>query len=323
MATRTDKWSALFQEALAEGDKAALRKCPKSDLHNHAFAGGCRQFVKRKTVRDIQPLQAPLNSMDDMHGWVAENFGDVFDGADGRILAFEATLVQAMNDGVTRIDTGDDVWAMTVFDNSAQTLVEKMTAVYQNTAPHIEWIRQWGISRHCPVEAIEEWMEPFFALDCYDTLDLSGDELVQPIEVFQPIYRNAKAHGVRLKAHVGEWGTADDVWRAVEVLELQEVQHGIAAVESQKVMQFLAENQIQLNVCPTSNVLLGRVADMKSHPIRQLYDAGICVTINSDDILVFGQSVSDEYLNLFDAGVLNATELDDIRINGLMAGQVT
>jgi catechol 2,3-dioxygenase-like lactoylglutathione lyase family enzyme len=227
-----------------------------------------------------------------------------------------------MNDGVTRIDVGDDVWATTVFNNSAKMPVEAMAAVHQMVAPRIEWIRQWGISRHCSVEAIKEWTEPCFALDCYDTIDLAGDELAQRIEVFQPIYRNAKAHGVRLKAHVGEWGMADDVWRVVEVLELQEVQHGIAAAESKKVMRFLAEHQIQLNICPTSNVMLGRVADMKSHPIRQLCDSGVCVTLNSDDILVFGQSVSDEYLNLYNAGVLNASELDDIRTNVLMAGNV-
>jgi hypothetical protein len=90
MVGNTDKWSDVFQEALAEGDKGTLRKCPKSDLHNHAFAGGCGQFVKQKTGRDIQPLQAPLCSMDEMHGWIAENFDNVFDGANGRLLAFEA-----------------------------------------------------------------------------------------------------------------------------------------------------------------------------------------------------------------------------------------
>lgn len=161
------------------------------------------------------------------------------------------------------------------------------------------------------------WMEPFLALGCFQTLDLSGDELAQPIERFVPLYRLAKSAGLVLRAHVGEWGNADDVWRAVEVLELDSVQHGIAAASSPRVMRFLADNRISLNICPTSNVLLGRVDAMKAHPIRILVDAGVPVTINSDDILVFGQSVSEEYLNLYRAGVLTAVELDRIRLFGL------
>jgi adenosine deaminase len=144
-------------------------------------------------------------------------------------------------------------------------------------------------------------------------LDLSGDELAQPIEVFQPLYRTCKDRGMRLKAHVGEWGDADDVWRAVEVLELDEVQHGIAAAGSPAVMRFLADHAITLNVCPTSNLLLGRVARLEDHPVRALYDAGVRVTINSDDALVFGVGVSEEFMALHLAGVFTAAELDQIR----------
>ena len=73
---------------------------------------------------------------------------------------------------------------------------------------------------------------PFLEAGGWQALDLSGDERAQPIETFQPLYRECKARGMRLKAHVGEWGTADDVWRAVEVLELDEVQHEMAAEHS-------------------------------------------------------------------------------------------
>ena len=74
--------------------------------------------------------------------------------------------------------------------------------------------------------------------------------------------------GMKLKAHVGEFGGADEVKRTVEVLQLNEVQHGIAAAESTAVMNWLADSRIRLNICPTSNVMLGAVADLESHPIR-------------------------------------------------------
>jgi adenosine deaminase len=96
-----------------------------------------------------------------------------------------------------------------------------------------------------------------------------------------------------------------------------DVQHGIAAAESGAVMRFLADHRIRLNICPTSNVMLGRVETLAAHPIRRLYDAGVRVTVNTDDILMFGQSVSDEFLNLYRAGLFNAAELDQIRQNGL------
>ena len=105
--------------------------------------------------------------------------------------------------------------------------------------------------------------------------------------------------------------------RTAEILQLDEVQHGIAAAESTAVMNWLADNRIRLNICPTSNVMLGAVADLKSHPIRRLYDHGVEVTINTDDLMIFGQSVSDEYLNLCRAGVFTPDELEEIRLGSL------
>jgi adenosine deaminase len=109
------------------------------------------------------------------------------------------------------------------------------------------------------------------------------------------------------------------VQRAVEVLELDEVQHGIAAADSPTVMRFLADNRIRLNICPTSNILLGRVARLQDHPIRRLFDAGVKVTVNTDDAIVFGAGVSEEFLRLYQGGVFTAAELDGIRRWGLEA----
>lgn len=98
---------------------------------------------------------------------------------------------------------------------------------------------------------------------------------------------------------------------------MDEIQHGISAAESKEIMNFLADRKIQLNICPTSNVMLGRVKELKNHPIRILFDHGIRVTVNTDDVLVFGQSVSDEFMNLYKSNLFSASELDEIRNNGL------
>ena len=284
----------------------------------HAGAGaGDREHLKATTGLDIAPVDRVLTSMDDMHAWVGDRVGDVFHRMPGRMLGFESAWIQARKDGVTRLEGGEDVWGITLHDRSAQAVWAMLQAAHDRGAPEIEWIPQLGMSRHCPVPALERWLEPFLELGGFRTLDLSGDESAQPIEVFVPLYRRAKAAGLRVKAHVGEWGTADDVWRAVELLELDEVQHGIAAAASPSTMRFLADAGVRLNVCPTSNVMLGRVARIEDHPVRRLFDAGIRVTVGSDDPLIFGTSLSREFLALFDADVMTAAELDAIRLEAL------
>lgn len=304
-----------FQAALENGDLDAVRRVPKADLHNHFFLGGNRALVSEWAGYDIAPLERRLASMAEMHAWVDNRFGNLFAGAHGRLRAFEATLVQAKLDGVTRLDAGETVWAITLHDHSATRLTDALRGVHARVAPDIEWIAQLDLARQVPVPIQTARLAPFLDLGFYRTLDMSGDELAQPIEAFKPLYRMAKKAGLRLKAHVGEWGDADSVQRAVE--ELDEVQHGIAAAQSGPVMRFLADHRIRLNICPTSNVMLGRVESVATHPIRALYDAGVMVTVNTDDVLVFGQSVSEEFLNLYRACLFNAAELDEIPQNGL------
>lgn len=309
--------STPFQNALLTGDLAGVRACAKADLHIHAIMGGCRDFIRERTGRDIAPLEGVLRSMDEMHAWTDAQTGGLFRDAPSRALAFEATFVRARKDGVTLLEVGSDVWEITLHQNSADAVWDMLKGAHADGGPGVEWIPQMSFSRHCPIRALEYWMAPLLELGAFKTLDLSGDEFAQPIELFAQLYRHAKDAGLRVKAHVGEWGTADDVWRAVETLELDEVQHGIAAADSPRVMRMLADCGVRLNICPTSNLKLGRVAHLAEHPIRKLYDAGVQVTINTDDPLMFGASLSEEFLRLYQAGTLSAAELDAIRLEGL------
>jgi adenosine deaminase len=308
--------TSSFQEALRAGDLDAIRRFPKSDLHNHLVGGGNPAWVSAKTGVRIDAIEHKLASMAEMHAWADSHLGHL-NTPEARLLMIEAAFVQAASDGVTRLEGGEDVWAPTFYKCSAAALTESLKEIHARVAPDVEWIPQLGMSRHCRIRDLDRWIRPFLELGFYRTIDLSGDELAQPIENFKPIYRLAKQHSLRLKAHVGEWGDADSVRRAVEELELDEVQHGIAAASSPAVMRFLADNRIRLNVCPTSNLMLGRVESLASHPIRKFYDAGIKVTINTDDMLMFGASVSDEFLNLYRVGCRTADELEQIRLNGL------
>jgi adenosine deaminase len=236
--------STAFQAALEAGDIAGLRACPKADLHVHGVGGGSRAYLRERTGRDIAPFEGVFASMAEMDAWTQAHVGDVFKGAPGRAIAVEATFAQARLDGVTRIEFGEDVWGVTLHDDGAAGVWRMLAGAHERIAPEVEWVPQMGMSRHCPFRALEYWMAPLLELGLFRTLDLSGDEFAQPIAVFAPLYRRAKAAGLRLKAHVGEWGTADDVWRAVELLELDEVQHGIAAARSPTAMRALADSGV-------------------------------------------------------------------------------
>lgn len=307
-----------FIDELKQENIGGIRKFPKADLHNHFVLGGSRKYLRERIGENIQAIKKPLHSMNDMHAWNEQNIGQIFNSSEGRRVLIDATFAQAKEDGVTILEIGEDVWGLNeFFHGDIDELVAAFETANQEIVPEIELRLQIGLSRHCDIGYLEDCLSHFWGNKAFYSIDLYGDELAQPIENFKSIYRRAKSEGLKLKAHVGEWGTAEDVRKAVECLELDEVQHGIAAVEDKAVVRFLVDNHIRLNITPSSNYLLGRVKDLKSHPIAELYHSGVDVTINSDDILIFDSDVSKEYLRLYQCGCLGAEELDDIRNNGL------
>ena len=136
-----------------------------------------------------------------------------------------------------------------------------------------------------------------------------------------PLYKIAEKNHVLKRMHVGESGTAEDVEVAVETLGLDEVHHGIHAATSTSVMKFLADRKITLNVCPTSNIMLGYANSYEDYPIKTLVENGVPVTINTDDLLIFNSSIEQEYLRLYEANTLTAKQLDEIRCWGIYGGK--
>ncbi len=307
-----------FIEALKCEDIAAIRSFPKADLHNHFVLGGSRDYILEKTGYKIRPISKPLASMSEMDAWSGNYIGNRFNSPEGRRLLIDATFEQAKRDGVTVLEIGEDVWGLgEFFHNDIEELIDAFEDANARIAPEVELRLQIGLSRHCSIDYLLGCLSHFWGHKEFYSIDLYGDEMAQPIENFVSIYEKAAENGLVLKAHVGEWGTAQDIVTAVQKLHLNEAQHGIAAASDEDAISFLKENKIRLNITPSSNVLLGRVTDMAHHPIAQLYRSGVDVTINSDDVLIFDSDVSKEYLRLYQSGCLTAEELDVIRINGL------
>ncbi|MEU4716487.1 adenosine deaminase [Micromonospora purpureochromogenes] len=124
---------------------------------------------------------------------------------------------------------------------------------------------------------------------------LGGPEIGVPRPQFKPYFDQARAAGLRSVPHAGETTGPQTVWDALRDLGAERIGHGISAAEDPELLAYLAEHRIALEVCPTSNVRTRAVARLAEHPLRRLVDAGVLVSINSDDPPMFGTTLNDEY----------------------------
>jgi aminodeoxyfutalosine deaminase len=138
---------------------------------------------------------------------------------------------------------------------------------------------------------------------------LGGPEIGVPRPQFQPHFDAARAAGLRSVPHAGETTGPETVWDAIRLLGAERIGHGTSAVTDPDLLEHLAESGIVLEVCPTSNVATRAVDTLDEHPLRTFVEAGVSVTINSDDPPMFGTTLNGEYavaarlLGLDEAGV--------------------
>jgi aminodeoxyfutalosine deaminase len=124
---------------------------------------------------------------------------------------------------------------------------------------------------------------------------IGGSEKGFPRSMFRDQFDRARAVGLGSVPHAGETTGPATVWDAIETLGAQRIEHGISAAQDPDLMAYLAENDITLDVCPTSNVALKVVDDLASHPLPALVAAGVPVSINTDDPPMFGTTLNREY----------------------------
>ncbi|MCX6247650.1 MAG: adenosine deaminase [Bacteroidetes bacterium] len=306
-----------FTEALENRDLRLLRKVPKSDLHNHALMGGRLRSMEKFTGKKLEKFGHGSKGVHGINEWLGEVYRPLFDVPGAFKAAVDAAFLQARSDGVTRLEMSMDAFMGRLFNIRPEEIVSTFTASHHDIAPEIDFRPELGFSKSLPVRTLLSCFEPYAGMGYFRSIDLYDIEDAQPLENFREIYRFARKAGMKCKAHAGEFGSAGSVRQAVEILELDEVQHGIGAAESPEVMKWLSENGISLNVCPASNISLKRVRSYKTHPLRILFDHGVKVTVNTDDVMLFNAGNSEQYLRLFRSGLFTAEELDRIRMNGL------
>ncbi|MFI6761907.1 adenosine deaminase [Micromonospora sp. NPDC050417] len=124
---------------------------------------------------------------------------------------------------------------------------------------------------------------------------LGGPEIGVPRPQFKPYFDQARAAGLRSVPHAGETTGPETIWDALRELGAERIGHGISAAQDPRLMEHLAERRIPLEVCPTSNLRTRAVRSIDEHPLPTLVDAGVLVSINSDDPPMFGTTLEQEY----------------------------
>ena len=126
-------------------------------------------------------------------------------------------------------------------------------------------------------------------------IGIGGDERRAAPEQFRGVYEHAAQHGLRLTVHAGETVGAESIWGALRELKADRIGHGLHAADDPELVRYLAEKQIPVEVCITSNVMTGCCTGVEQHPVRKLFDAGVRVTLNTDDPDMFHTNLLREY----------------------------
>jgi len=182
------------------------------------------------------------------------------------------------------------------FDDLAQALVDGRELVQRRHGVELGWIFDADAALGLPgaVQTAE------FAIDYRPEgtigLGLGGPELGVRRADYAPVFRRIRDAGLHSLPHAGETVGPDEVWSALRALGAERIGHGIGAAADPALLDYLAESRIALEVCPTSNVRTGAVATLGEHPLPALLDAGVPVTLATDDPGMFGTDLNAEYL---------------------------
>ena len=150
-------------------------------------------------------------------------------------------------------------------------------------------------------------------------LGLGGDETHFPPNLFTATFERARQAGLPSVPHSGETAGPASIWEALKLLHADRLGHGVRSIEDPRLVEHLRQRQVPLEVCPTSNIRLRLYHDYAQHPLRRLWDAGLLVTVNSDDPPMFETSLNQEYQVLAEHFGFTLAELEQVSLNAVQA----
>lgn len=174
--------------------------------------------------------------------------------------------------------------------------------------------------RHLSEEAAFETLESSLPYkDWIDGVGLDSSELGNPPSKFVNVFKASAEHGYKLAAHAGEEGPAEYIWEALNLLNVDRIDHGNRCLDDEDLVQVLIEKNMGLTLCPLSNLELKVIQNMEEHPVLKMLDKGLLATIHSDDPAYFGGYMNENYYETAKALDLNNQHLMQLAINAFEA----
>lgn len=290
---------------------------PKIDAHNHLNLGMHYNSYIAWSGLPIPDFPRKMHGLDEMHDIISHYTRPRCKTTEDVVSLIDMSIRDAIDDGVTILEGSIDIGFMVHYKEDTDRFLRMISEFVNKYKDRIEMRPELGLGKTFDKKKIKRWAPELMQSGLFRSIDLYGPEIEEGIEDFSYIFHEAERLNIKKKAHVGEFSNAHSVRRLVEFFDLDEVQHGIGAAQDDSVLQFLADRKIQCNVCPQSNVMLGAVKSLETHPIKKMIDAGVPVTVGTDDLLFFDHSVSQQLINLITAKTITEKDAEKILKTGL------
>ncbi|UFS58201.1 adenosine deaminase [Subtercola endophyticus] len=311
----------------------AMYELPKAELHLHIEGTLEPEMVFALAERN--GIEVPFESVDDLRSRLEftdlQSFLDVY-FASSVVLREEqdfydlaaAYLAKAHGQGLRHVEMFFDPQAHTARGVAIDTVIDGLKRALDDAAT------EFGITgglilcflRDLPVESA------FATLEAVASRALAGDiigvgldstEVGYPPELFEQVYARARDLGLHCVAHAGEEGGPEFVEGSLDALKCERIDHGIRSLQSPALVERLRREQVPLTVCPLSTVRLRGVDTMAEHPLPRMLEAGLLVTVNSDDPSYFGGYIGDNYRAVQDTFGFSDEAMAALAMNSVQA----
>lgn len=311
--------------------KTFIQNLPKAELHLHIEGTLEPELMFKLALKN--GLKIPYKDIDELKN--AYNFDSLqsfldiyYAGANVLINEqdfFELTwayFLTCKNQNIVHTEIMFDPQAHTKRGVAFKTVIEGITKAQEKAKEEL------GISsflimsflRHLSQEEAFVTLEESLSFkDKIMAVGLDSSEVGNPPSKFQAVFEKAKEYGYEVVAHAGEEGDASYIWGAIELLHVSRVDHGIRCEEDEELVEYLAQHQIPLTICPFSNIKLKAVGDMEHHNILKLLHKGLMVSVNSDDPAYFGGYLVENFEALVESLHVSKEEIKKLVKNSFKA----
>lgn len=311
--------------------KRFIQRIPKAELHLHLEGSFEPELMFEIAGRNH--IKIPYNTVDEVKQAYKfhnlQSFLDIY-YAGANVLIEERDFYDLTTAYLRKVKDDNVVHVEVFFDPQTHTdrgvAFEKVITGIRRALEDGE--KKLGISfrlimsflRHLSEESAFKTLEEAMPFRSWiDGVGLDSSELGNPPSKFERVFARATDAGFRPVAHAGEEGPAEYIYEALDLLKTVRIDHGNRCLDDPDLVKRLVSEKIPLTVCPLSNTALRNVDTMEAHPLRKLMDAGLLVTVNSDDPAYFGGYVNENYLQAAEALNLSLTEIALLAKNSFTA----